>query len=168
MRWKLKRWFGILVLSALLLPGCQGGEWTVGGASDYETFQASVLYSPDPNGGVGLLAMTDSFVPEATENNVAAGPMVQFNLSDVVQQTLDRVIPGDWPDLSNAPTRLYGTLAILWEFENEDLIFIPGTKTVFFPQWRIHPTIWAEYVKPEGGAVMEEDAKILFGAEGRF
>ena len=114
------------------------------------------------------MALTDSYVPERTDDNVAVGPLVQFDLSDLIQRTADRVIPRDWPDLSQAPFRTYGTLALLWEFENEKTIFIPGTKTVFFPAWKIRPATWVEYLKPEGGSLLDEDVKVLFGAEGQF
>jgi hypothetical protein len=158
----------MLLLSLVLCGVASAGEWTASVGSDYETFQLTALYSPDPNGGIGITAVTDSYIEDDTEENLAVGLFAQFYIGDIVGDVTDRVIPGSW-SLSNAPFKTYGTLAFLLETEEEhDFLFQVGTKTVLFPEWRIRPCITSIYSKGEGGSEFDEDFKTLLGVDYRF
>ena len=157
-----------LILCLLLCGFASAGEWTAALSSDYEMFRASVIYSPDANSGIGVIGVTDSYIPDGTDDNVAVGPYVQFLISDITSAALDRVIPGSW-SMEDAPLKTYGTLAFLFQTEHErDFVFQIGTKTIFFPEWRVRPCIETVYTKGEGGALVDEDFKTLFGFDYRF
>lgn len=157
-----------LMLCLLLCGLAHAGDWTAALTSDYETFQAKLIYSPDEFSGIGVIAITDSYIPDGTDDNVAVGPCVQFLVSDITNSALDRIIPGSW-SMENAPMKTYGTLAFLFQTEHErDFVFQVGTKTILFPEWRIRPCIETVYMKGEGGALIDEDFKTLFGFDYRF
>lgn len=158
----MKKCLMAVAVVALACSMVQGQEWSLSLGSDYETVAFTAVFSPDPNGGIGIMAVTDSFIPEDTDDNVAIGPYVQFNLGDLVASVADRIIPGDWPSLENVPARLYGTLGFLWGVEGDNnFIFAPGTKTVFFPNWKIRPCLRNTYFKPEDDSGVDEDFKTM-------
>lgn len=149
----------------VLLAGCQTGEWAVSGGSNYETSQLAVMYSPDPNGGIGVRVMTDSVIPEDTESNVAVGPALEFALSDIALAVADHIVPGDWGSLQNAPVKVYGTLAFLWETRDADFLFLPGIRTEFLLKSPVHPYVAVERSTPEGSAEdLDEGVLTTFGA----
>ncbi len=166
----MARMVGIGLLVVLLaLAGCQTGQWSVAGGSNWKTSSVQVLYSPDPNGGLGVRVLSDSVIPEDTDRNVAVGPALEFSVSDVAALVAGRILPGDWLPLEGAPTKLYGTLALLWETDGGDLLFLPGTELRFLPGSRIQPYVRTEYLTPEGSADgLGNELLTTFGAVYRF
>lgn len=171
---RTKGWVGAVlfvawaVVFALTNSGCNSGTWSVAGGSNYETSHFDGLWSPDPNGGVGVRVMTDSVVAEETKENVAVGPCVNFSLGTVASSVLDGILPGQWSPLEGAPIEMYGTLALLWETDQKSLVFLPGTEFRLLPGRRVQPTVWVEYLMPEGDSQMEEGVETTFGATYRF
>lgn len=170
-----KLWIVSILLTCLSWVSSAGArasgtsEWTASLAGDHETTLSSLLWSPDPNGGVGLAVLSNSYIPRPTEHNVAVGPHVQFYLGDLLNAALDRILPGSWSPLAAAPLRTYGTLSFFWTLDGGDFLFAPGTKTVFFPRWRIAPTLHTLWFRPEGSAdSLEPDFKTLLGFDLRF
>lgn len=148
-----------------------GDTVSVSLGSDYETFQAKFIYSPDPNGGVGLVVVGDSFVPKDSESeNIAIGPTLRFNLGDITSDVVNRLLPGSWAPLANAPVRMYGTLDFLWELDGGEFTFAPGAQFVFFPDWTVSPYVQLVYYKPSGddNDAIQEDFKAILGGEYRF
>ncbi len=154
-------------LAELALGGT--GKCSISLGADYETFKPSFFYDPDPNGGFGLTALLGRVLPEGGDSEIALGPCLRCNIGDLAAAAADRVIPGPWPSLANAPARLYGTIGCLWEVTGGGFIFDPGTQLLLFPEWKhIHPSVWTEYLKPYGNADVAEEFKILVGAEYTF
>lgn len=175
----MKRFLICVIVMALCAVLCSttygGGLFQPGDAvsislgSDYETFQAKLIYSPDPNGGIGVVVMGDSFVPQdSTWENLAIGPTLRFNLGDLAAGAVDRLLPGSWSSLSNAPMRVYGVLDFLWETDNGEFTFAPGTQFVFFPDWVVSPFVQLTYFKPVGDSNVDEDFKAVLGGEYKF
>jgi hypothetical protein len=86
----------------------------------------------------------------------------------VAQELVDRVLPGPWQPLAGAPAQLYGSLALLWEVEGGDLLFLPGLELRFFPGRRVQPAVWLEFLQPEGGSQVDQDFKAVFGVVGHL
>lgn len=165
----MKRLLVSVSLFALLMGGCaENGKWSLAGGGDYETSHMRALFSPDPNGGVGIKVISDSVIPDETEVNVAVGPTVNFYVGDVIGSAADVVIPGAWNPLKDAPVRVYGTMSLLYETEQKTLLFTPGTEMHLMPEWQIHPIIWIDYVWTEGGSLTEDGIRTTFGAEYQF
>lgn len=161
---------GLIGLVLVLMLACwvHAGEWSVSLGSDYETAMLTAVFSPDPNGGIGVAVLTDSYIEDDTEENVAIGPYVQFCISDLTNAAFDRVLPGSW-SLANAPMKTYGTMAFLFETgEEHDFLFQVGTKTVFFPDWHVRPCVRSTYNKGEGGSAVDEDFKTMLEFDYRF
>ena len=156
----------VVAAVAMLIGGCGGeaGTWSLSAGSNYKTSGFTGLWSPDPNGGIGVRMVTDSIVPEDTEDNMAVGPCLNFYLGEAVGLALDTVLPGDWDPLKEAPVRIYGTMSFLWETDTGKFVFLPGTQFDLFPDRRIHPVVWLEYVMPESGAGPDEGLLTTFGA----
>ncbi|MFH0981832.1 MAG: hypothetical protein V2A79_09865 [Planctomycetota bacterium] len=165
---KWRSWVMMVGAAVLLLAGCQGGEWSVAAGSNYEVSELAALYSPDPNGGLGLMVMSDSAIPETTAENVAAGLIVQFRIGDLVAGALDRVLPGEWLPPVDAPVEAYGTLALLYEPDGEDFLFLPGTELRFRPGSAIQPYLRTEWLTPENSSALEDDLLTTFGVVYRF
>ena len=59
----------------------------------------------------------------------------------------------------------YGKLGLLIETGGtEDLVFVAGSGIKFLPDRWIQPTIWFEYVRPEGNSDFPQVVKVMFGA----
>lgn len=159
-----------MVAAVALLAGCtaQDRPWTVSAGSNYKTSTFTGLWSPDPNGGIGVRMTTDSLIPEGTRDNIAIGPAANFYLNDLAGAVLDTVLPGDWDPLKGAPVRVYGTLAFLWETDNHKFIFLPGTEFRLFPDRPIHPCVWVDYLMPQSGAGVGEGLLTTFGVAWEF
>ncbi|MCU0918204.1 MAG: hypothetical protein MUC88_27115, partial [Planctomycetes bacterium] len=78
---RIRNVLGMMALAVLLaVAGCGSGQedFTLSLGSDYETARLAGMYAPDPNGGVGVMVVTDSVIPRATSENFAVGPVVNF------------------------------------------------------------------------------------------
>ncbi len=160
----------LLMACFLFFSGCNTGTWSVGGAADYETAMGTVAYAPDANGAAGLMVLTGAYIPDESDDNVAVGPYVEFNVGDVADAAVGRIVPADWWSgmFEGRPARLYGTMAILWETQGGGIIWAPGTKLSLLPNWIVQPTIWTTYLEPGSGANVERDFKALAGFEYKF
>jgi len=159
----------VLAIGVVLiaLAGC-GGSMSLSAGSNYKTSGFAAMWSPDPNGGIGVRMVTDSLVPDETNDNIAVGPQINFYLNDLAGMAANTVLPGDWDPLQTAPVRVYGTLSFLWETDNGKFTFLPGTEFRLFPDRPIHPAIWLEYLMPEAGAGLDEGLLTTFGAMWHF
>lgn len=161
----MNRWIGAMWIATvcLLVAGCSGTK-SFSGGSNWKTSELTAVWSPDPNGGVGIRMMTDSLVPEGTKENIAVGPYIDFRLTQVTGKLLDGVLPGDWNPLLNAPFDVYGSMSLLWQMDGGKFLFAPATETRFFPNRMIQPFVRVEYIKPENGAGIDEGVLPFFGA----
>ena len=157
-----------LIIAALiiLLAGCENGTWSTSVTADHDTTEIGAMFSPDPNGGVGFKTMTNTVIAEDTWDNVAVGPAIEFRIDDIVNNTTDRVFPGNW-DLENVPIETFGTMALLWNFECEEILFLPGIETRFKVTPYITPILRVEYREVEG-VWSEEGLYTTFGARYEF
>jgi len=157
------------IVTAVLCVGCSpvyGSSWgtvTLDGAFDYETSQVAASWWPDPNGGIGVIAMTDSAVSEDTENNYAIGPCVTFSLTEAYRALLATVLPSV-PVPDGVQIGMVGRLGMTWDINDDaDLSFIGATGVLILPERTICPTIWAEYIVPEGSADEDREVRAMFG-----
>ena len=159
----------VCVVLALCIAGCsENGTWSIGGGGNYETSFARALYSPDPNGGIGLKVVSDNTIPEDTNVNVAVGPCLTFNVTELVGNSVNVVVPGQWEPLAKQPAKVYGTLSMLYETEQHTLLSTPGMEIHLMPDWKVHPMISLDYVWTEGGSLTDDGLKTMFGADYRF
>jgi hypothetical protein len=158
---------GIVMIVGMVLAGCSG-QWAGSAASNYEVSELGLSWSPDPNGGVGVLAVTDSVIPDAGHRNIALGPALDFNLGSAAGMAVDAVTPGSWRPLADAPVELFGELALLWDLDDGSLLFLPGTSLRFLPDSPVRPIIRTQYLAPEGSASEQENLYVLFGAMYEF
>ncbi|MEN6336616.1 MAG: hypothetical protein ABFE01_20370 [Phycisphaerales bacterium] len=154
------------IIGLLVVVPCWGsmdlGTWTVDGAFDYEDVQIAASWWPDPNGGVGLLFVTDSAVSEDTGENFALGPVATFRLDEAYRKILGTVLPAI--DLPDVPLTTYGRIGVTWEInDSADMSFLLATGAMLFPDRFVQPTIWAEWVRPEGSADEQPEVRALFG-----
>ncbi len=139
------------------------------GMFDYEVSQASVLYLPDPNRGIGAMVMSDSFVPETTEENIMVGPKANFKLNAALKGLLATVLP--WMDASQETyVTTYGYVGLVWDVGNDhDMMGILGTEIRLLPDRKIQPTIAVEWLQPEGSANdLEKEVHTVFGVTYTF
>lgn len=143
-------------------------NFSIDGAFDYETSQASVLYWPDPNGAVGVMVVSDSSIPGPDWENLAVGPKVEFLIDPALKALFGTILP--WVNVpENLPVKFYGFGALTWETKGDnDMTGWIGTKACIFPDRRIQPTFIAEYVRPEGGSAEQQELRALFGVTIRF
>lgn len=135
---------------------------TVEGAFDYETVQLAASWWPDPNGGVGLLFVTDSAISEDTGDNFAVGACTTFRMDAVYRGLFGTVFPA--LEVPDAPAETYARLGVTWDVNDDhDATFIAATGVMLFPDRIVQPTIWAEYVRPEGSADEKAEARAMFG-----
>ncbi|MFH0981905.1 MAG: hypothetical protein V2A79_10230 [Planctomycetota bacterium] len=141
-----------------------GALFTIGGAFDYETAQLDALWWPDPNGGAGVMMMTDSLIAETTSENFAVGPCVEFSLTGLTDTLWDTILPGDWKPSDANLAEAFGKLAILHETEDGGgWVGIVAAGWRFLPGRTIRPTIWTEYLRPEGSSNLDMEVKVLAG-----
>lgn len=141
----------------------------VQGMFDYEISQASVLYLPDPNGGIGVMAMSDSFVPEETDDNFMVGPMANFKLDVALKGVLATVLP--WLDIPEGlDVATYGYAGLLWDTGNDhNMMGVLGTQVRLLPDRKIQPTIAVEWLQPEGSANgLQKEVHTVFGVTYTF
>lgn len=160
----MKRMLFPMILSLLLLIGvAHAGKWTIGLGGDYETSEMFGLYSPDPNGGIGFMVMSDSWVPRDTWHNVAIGPFLEFKVTDLVVGAENRVIPGPFKPLSMSQADFYGNIGLLFPTDGGKSMFRTGLDTVFLPKWQVRPYMRTEYLHWD-----ESDIKLIFGVRYTF
>lgn len=159
-----------ILLGMVMCAGCtENGKWSVAGGGDYETSHVRALYSPDPNGGIGFKVVSDSVIPDNTEQiSVAMGPTATFYLGEAINTVADTIIPGAWNPISKAPARIYGTMSLLYETEQSKLLFTPGSEIHLMPNWAIHPIVWLDYIWTEGGSLTQDGFRATFGVEYSF
>lgn len=157
-----------VILGILWMATAQASEFTLDGAFDYETTETSALFWPDPNGGVGVLVVSNSAIAEETEDNIAIGPKVEFLIDPILKGAFGTILP--WVDIpDNIPVKFYGFAALTWELDGEhSMAGRLGTKACLLPDRMIQPTFITEYVMPEGGAAEEQELRALFGVTIRF
>ena len=138
-------------------------RFTVDGAFDYETSQVAASWWPDPNGGIGVIAVTDSSISGETQDNYAIGPCVTFSLTEAYRALFSTVLPAiNLP--ADVPFAMYGRLGLTWDIDDDaDLSFIGATGIMLMSDSTFQPTIWAEYVVPEGSADEEQEVRTMFG-----
>lgn len=158
------RTFQLLIGLVVVVPcwGADFGLWSVDGGFDYETVQVSASWWPDPNGGVGMLFVTDSAVSEDTGDNYALGACATFRLDAAYRAALGTILPAlEVPDI---PLTTYGRLGVTWDINDDgDATFLVATGAMLFPDRFVQPTIWAEWVRPEGSADEDKELRALFG-----
>lgn len=150
-----------IIVALLIVAPCYGAKWTIEGAFDYEDVQLAGSWWPDPNGGVGILFRTDSAVTEDTEDNFAIGPQATFQLDKAYRAIFGTVLPA--LTLPDVPLTTYGRIGLTWDMDGGDMTFILGTGAMLFPDRTVQPTIWAEYVRPEGSSSEDQEVRALFG-----
>ncbi|RPH81082.1 MAG: hypothetical protein EHM80_03430 [Nitrospiraceae bacterium] len=131
-----------------------GALFTVDGAFDYESATLALSWWPDPNGGLGLMAVTDSVIEDDTWSNIAVGPVVTFQLTKPLLAVLKTILP--MVDVPNdVPAQLYGRFAGTWPLDrNEEgghrATFYASTGVLLTEHRIIQPALWATYEKQEG------------------
>lgn len=135
---------------------------TIDGAFDYETVQIAASWWPDPNGGLGVLFVTDSAISEDTGDNFALGACATFRLDEAYKSLVGTILPA--LELPSVPLTTYGRLGVTWDVNDDgDMTFVAATGAMLFPDRIVQPTIWAEYLRPEGSANEEPEARAMFG-----
>lgn len=135
---------------------------TLDGAFDYETVQLAASWWPDPNGGLGVLFVTDSSISEDTDDNFALGACATFRLDEAYKALVGTILPA--LEIPNVPVTTYGRLGAMWDVNDEgDMTFLAATGAMLFPDRMVQPTIWAEWLVPEGSADEEREVRAMFG-----
>jgi len=170
MKGKQMRKMLLSVLVCLIFCSISTGNWMddfkglfkVEGMFDYEIAQTTAFMNLDENGGVGVLFITDSFIPENTEDNMCIGPVAEFKLDKAYKAFFSTVLP--WLDLDpNLPATFYGFAGATWETANDhDMLGVLGTKVILFPDRKVSPVIMLEALKGESDST---DIHTLFGVQ---
>lgn len=158
----MERLIAVVLFVLLFCTTCLGGMFHVDGAFNYESVQVSAWWRLDPNGGVGVMALTDSFVPDDTEENYYIGPVVEFKMDAVYKAAFGTLLP--WvPVPEGVPLDFYGYGGLLFSTETGDMMGVLGTKALFFPKSIIHPMVSLEYRAPEASSGMSDDLQAMAG-----
>jgi len=111
------------------------------------------------NSSIGIEVIGGS---EFEDSDIAAGLYTKFDMGDVAGDVADRVIPGNW-GLSQYPAKLYSSMSLLYDTDQHNWIFKPGSELRFFPDWVVQPTAWLDYYVPEDNSNLDNEIKLLFG-----